>query len=173
MSLLRLVLVAVPAVLLLGTLSGALSGSGEENAWFAALDKPDFMPPGWLFGLAWTILYVLLGLALALLLHARGAPRRGRVIALFAVQLALNFAWSPLFFAWHEVAAALTLLAGIVVVNAALIPLAWRIRPLAALLLVPYLAWLLFATALNFELLRLNPDAGTVAPAASGTDILL
>ena len=173
MSLLRYALVATPAVLLLGTLSGALSGSGEENAWFAALDKPDFMPPGWVFGVAWTILYVLLGLVLALLLHARGARRRGRVIALFAVQLALNLAWSPLFFAWHEVAAALTLLAAMVVMTGVLIPFVWRIRPLAALLLVPYLGWLLFAAALNFEILRLNPEAGTLAPPAASTDIPL
>lgn len=151
MSLLRHALVTVPAVLLLGTLSGALSGSAEENGWFAALDKPDFVPPAWLFGVAWTILYALLGLALALLLHARGARRRGRVIALFAAQLALNFAWAPLFFVWREVAAALTLLAAMAVVTAVLIPLAWRIRPVAALLLLPYLGWLLFATAINVE----------------------
>jgi translocator protein len=103
----------------------------------------------------------------------REPRRRGRVIALFVAQLALNLAWSPLFFAWHKVAAALTLLAAMVVMTAVLIPFVWRIRPLAALLLVPYLGWLLFAAALNFEILRLNPDAATLAPPAASTDIPL
>ena len=76
MSLLRYALVTIPFVLLLGTVSGRIGNAGEGNPWFAALAKPDFMPPGWLFGAAWTILYILLGLALAMLLHARGAHWR-------------------------------------------------------------------------------------------------
>ena len=173
MSFLRYALVTVPLVLLLGTLSGRLSGSGYGNPWFDALAKPGFMPEGWVFGAAWTLLYILLGLVLAILLHARGARGRGRILALFVIQLLLNFAWSPVFFAWHDVTKALSMLAAMIVLTAVLIFQTARIRPLAAGLLVPYLAWLLFAAALTFEIQRLNPDAGTVAPQGSSTDIIL
>src|ERR671933_291412 len=87
MSFLRYALVTVPAVLLLGTLSGILSNSGYGNGWFDALVKPGFMPPAWAFPVAWTILYVCLGLALALILHARGAHGRRVAIGIFLAQL--------------------------------------------------------------------------------------
>ena len=74
---LRWALVTVPAIVFLGFLSGKLANSGYGNRWFDALVKPDFMPPGWAFGVAWTILYILMGLALAIVIHARGA-RAGR-----------------------------------------------------------------------------------------------
>ena len=173
MSFLRYALVTVPVVLLLGTLSGQLAGAGYGNPWFDALAKPDFMPPGWAFGVAWTILYILLGLSLAMLLHARGARGRGRVLGLFLLQLASSFAWPPVFFAWHEVELAVTLVAAMAVLTAALVLLAARIRPLAALLLVPYLAWLVFAAALTLEIARLNPGAGELAPPGASTDIPL
>ena len=173
MSFLRHALVTVPLVLLLGTVSGRLAGSGYGNPWFDALAKPGFMPEGWVFGAAWMILYILLGLVLAMLLHARGAQGRGRILALFVLQLLLNYAWSPVFFAWHEVTTALSMLAAMIVLTAVLIFQTGRIRPLAAALLAPYLAWLLFAAALTFEIQRLNPDAGTVAPRGASTDIVL
>ena len=78
MSFLRYALVTVPLVLLLGLLSGRIANSGYGNPWFDALAKPEAMPPGWAFGAAWTTLYILLGLALALVLHARGARGRGK-----------------------------------------------------------------------------------------------
>ncbi len=171
MSFLRYALVTVPAIVLLGTLSGTLSNSGYDNAWFAALAKPDFMPPGWAFGAAWTLLYILLGLSLAMVLHARGAIGRERVLILFALQLALNFAWSPVFFGMHKVSMALSMIAAMIVIAVVMIVLAWRIRPVAAVLLLPYLGWLLFAGALNFQILALNPDAETLVPATSSTDI--
>ena len=173
MSLLRYALVTVPLVLLLGTVSGRLSNSGYGNRWFDSLAKPDFMPPGWVFGAAWTILYILLGVALALLLHARGARGRGRAIGLFLFQLVLNFAWSPVFFGLHQPTTALSIVAAMVVGTVALIVVAWRVRPFAGALLLPYLAWLLFATALNFQIVSLNPDAETLAPGGASTDIVL
>ena len=171
MSFLRYALFTVPGVLLLGTLSGTLANSGSGNAWFAALRKPDFMPPGWAFGAAWTILYILLGLSLAMLLHARGARRRDKALPLFILGLLLNFAWSPVFFAWHKLAPALSIVAAMVVLTVVLIVLMWRIRPVAALLLVPYLAWLMFVLALNFEIIGLNPDAETLVPGTTTIDI--
>lgn len=164
MSFLRYALVTVPAVVLLGSLSGYLSNSGYSNAWFAALQKPAFMPPGWVFGVAWTILYILLGLSLAMVLHAKGAVKRGRALALFAVQLALNFAWSPVFFAWHRADIALSIIAAMIVGTFALILVVWRIRVVAGVLLYPYFGWLMFAALLNFEIVSRNPDAATLEP---------
>ncbi len=173
MSFLRYALFTVPAVLLLGTLSGRLANSGYGNPWFDALIKPDFMPPGWLFGVAWTILYILLGLVLAMLLHAKGARGRAAAVTLFLVQLLLNYSWSPVFFALHQVTMALVIIVALVLLNLVLLVWTWRIRKVAALLLLPYLVWLCFATALNWEILRLNPDAENLAPAAGSTDIAL
>lgn len=164
MSFLRYAVVTVPAIVLLGMLSGYLSNSGYSNAWFVALRKPGFMPPGWLFGVAWTILYVMLGLSLAMLLHAKGAQKRERAIILFALGLILNFAWSPLFFGMHKVTVALSVIAAMMVCTIGLIFALWKIRIVAALLLYPYLGWLMFATALNYKIMELNPEAETLVP---------
>lgn len=164
MSFLRYALVTVPAVVLLGSLSGWLSNSGTSNGWYLALQKPGFMPPSWAFGVAWTILYILLGLSLAMVLHAKGAPKRGRALALFGVQLALNFAWSPVFFAMHRVEIALSIIAAMLVGTVALILVVWRIRVVAGLLLYPYFGWLMFAGLLNYEIVNLNPNAATLEP---------
>jgi len=172
-SFLRYALFTVPAVLLLGSLSGQLARSGYGNPWFDALQKPAFMPEGWVFGAAWTLLYILLGFALAMILHARGAKARGLVIALFVVQLALNYSWSPIFFAYHKIGLALWVIAAMIVLTLVLIALVWRIRRVAALLMLPYLAWLCFAASLNFEIGRLNPNAEGVAPQPPTTDIVL
>ncbi len=158
---LRWALVLVPAVVLAGLASGVLGGSTASSAWFAGLAKPGINPPSYLFGIVWPILYVMMGLALTLIVTARGAPGRGAAIAAFVVQLALNLAWSPLFFGAHQVSAALWLLFGIDLAVIATIVLFWKVRPPAAWLLVPYLAWILFATALNWQFDALNPDAET------------
>jgi len=173
MSFLRYALVTVPAVLLLGSLSGALSGSGADNQWYQALEKSPLNPPGWVFGVVWPILYVLLGLSLAMLLHARGAKNRGRALALFVVQLLLNFAWSPVFFAWHRADIALSVIAAMAVGAFALILVAWRIRVLAGLLLYPYLGWLMFAALLNYEVVARNPGASALEPGPPTLDIPL
>jgi len=173
MSFLRYALVTVPAVLLLGTLSGLASNSGYGNGWFDALRKPAFMPPGWAFPVAWTFLYICLGLALAMILHARGARGRGLALALFLLQLALNYAWSPVFFGLHLIWPAFAIIAAMIVLSLAAAFAFLRIRRPAALLMLPYLGWLCFAAALNFEIGRLNPDGGRVAPAPSSADIPL
>lgn len=173
MSFLRYALFTVPAVLLFGTLSGRLANSGYGNPWFDALVKPDLMPPGWVFGAAWTLLYILLGLAFAMILHARGARLRGPAIALFVGQLILNYLWSPVFFAWHKVGLALILIVAILALSIATAAVFWRIRKAAAVLMLPYLAWLCFASYLNYQIRVLNPEAETLAPGAPSTDIAL
>jgi len=173
MSFLRYALVTVPAVLLTGTLVGSLFGSAGDNGWYQALVKPDYTPPSWTFALVWPILYVLLGLVLAMILYARGARGRERVLALFLLQLVLNFAWSPVFFGWHNVDTALAILTALVVMNLVLVALTWPVRRVAALLLLPYVAWLGFAAMLNFEIVARNPDAEALVPVGGATDIQL
>lgn len=173
MSLLRWAVVTVPAILLLGIGSGRLANSGYDNLWFSALVKPDIMPPGWVFGVAWSLLYVLLGLALAIVLNARGARLRGVAIGLFVVQLVLNLCWSPLFFAAHQVWTALVVIVAMLLIAVVTTALFGRIRKVAAWLMLPYLAWLCFATVLNYQVGRLNPDAHALVPGSATTQIAL
>lgn len=168
---LRWALFTVPAIVFLGYLSGRLANSGSGNRWFAALEKPALMPPDAAFGIVWTILYVLIALALAMVLHARGARARGVAITLFLVQLAMNLLWSPLFFRAHQVGNALILILLLLLVSAATTALFWRIRRAAGLLMLPYLLWLAFAGWLNFEIGRLNPQAETLVAPALRTQI--
>ncbi|MBS0474534.1 MAG: tryptophan-rich sensory protein [Proteobacteria bacterium] len=158
-SFLRWALVLVPGIVLLGLLSAAIAGSGPGNPWFADLVKPALYPPAATFAIVWTILYILMGLALAMIVTARGAPGRGAAIAAFAAQLVLNLAWSPLFFGMHKISIALGVLVLIDVMVAMTVWLFWRVRPHAAMLLLPCLVWVLFATALNWQFLEANPNA--------------
>lgn len=171
MSYWRWAMVTVPAIVLIGSLSGLLSNSGYGNRWFAALDLPAITPPGWVFGAVWPALYVCLGLSLAMVLHARGAKGRGFALLLFFVQLAANLAWSPLFFGAHQVTTALYLIIFILMVTVATAFAFSPIRKAAAWLLVPYMAWLAFAAILNFQIDQRNPDAETLVPAAASTQI--
>jgi tryptophan-rich sensory protein len=171
MAFMRWALFCVSLILLLGVGSGILSNSGYGNRWFAVLAKPDFTPPGWMFGVAWTLLYILLGISLAIVIGARGAPGRGLAITLFIVQLILNFAWSPLFFAAHEVALAFYLLLVILLLSVVTAALFARVRPIAALLLLPYLAWLCFASYLSYEIHRMNPTGETLVAPGYSTQI--
>ena len=154
---LRAAIVTVPVILGIGFLMGQLSNSGYGNAWFDALAKPAAMPPGWAFGAAWSFLYVLIGIAVAMIWAAAPSRARSTGLALFAVQLLLNFSWSPLFFGVHQVVPALVILVAILALSAATTSAFARVRPAAAWLMAPYLAWLAFACFLNFEIWRLNP----------------
>jgi tryptophan-rich sensory protein len=158
-SFFRWALFLVPLVLLLGFLSAQVAGSSPDNAWFAALAKPASYPPPAAFPIAWTALYALMGVAFALVCSAWGARRRGWAIALFVVQLIINLAWSPVFFALHEMRIALGLLLALDVVVLLTTALFWRVRRLAGWLMVPYVLWILFATVLNWQFLELNPRA--------------
>lgn len=157
----KIALITVPLIVLAGSASGWISNSGYENDWFASLLKPLFMPPGWAFGLAWTVLYVLMGLALAMILAAPATDIRRKALILFFVQLAVNFAWSPVFFGAHDVVLGKYMIIVMLMIALAAASLFRRIRPVAGWLLVPYLLWLCFAFALNSSIDRLNPGAGT------------
>ncbi len=154
-------LVAIIAIELLGGLSGWVSNSGFGNAWFDALQKPFFMPPGWAFGVVWPILYALLGVSLAMVLAEPPSDRRRMALILFTLQLALNLGWSPIFFEGHDMVLAKWVIFLMAAIAAAAARQFLKLRRPAGLLLMPYLAWLVFAATLNSTIEALNPAAGT------------
>ena len=150
---------AAIAVNLIGALGVPFTAT--ESAWFAALELPSFYPPGWAFGVVWPILYALCGAAAALVyLAGRGgaapAGRVGTALALFGVQLAVNVAWSPVFWGLERPDLGLVVLVVLLPLVAATIRAFDRVDRRAAALLVPYLAWVCFATALNYAIWTLN-----------------
>lgn len=136
---------------------GALATS-QAREFYAGLVKPAWAPPGWLFGPVWTALYLLMGVAAWLVWRRGGWAAAAGALSLFLVQLACNALWSWLFFAWRSGALAF---GGIVVllalIVATLVAFA-RVHRLAAGLLLPYLAWVAFATALTHAVWRANLD---------------
>lgn len=144
MLLLFLAFAFLPAVI------GSRTG---PDAWFDALDKPAWNPPSWLFAPVWIVLYLLMGIA-AWVVWRRGG---GAVtLILWGLQLALNAGWSPLFFGLHRPDLAVVDIALLWVVLAATVIAFWRVSSLSGALLVPYLVWLTFASALNVVIWRLN-----------------
>lgn len=153
-------LVAIVAIELLGGLSGWVSNSGYGNGWFDSLRKPFFMPPGWTFGVVWPILYAMLGVALAMIIAEPPSPRRRLALILFFAQLVLNFLWSPIFFAGHDIILGQWVIFIMAAIAAAAAGQFMRVRKPAGLLMIPYLAWLVFAATLNSTIGALNPGAG-------------
>ncbi|HEX4762074.1 MAG TPA: TspO/MBR family protein [Sphingomicrobium sp.] len=153
----KLAIASVVAIELLGGLSGWLSNSGYGNAWFDALQKPSFMPPGPVFGVVWPMLYALIGIGLAMILAEPHSDLRRLSLILFFAQLALNFAWSPIFFAGHDITLAKIVIFAMAALAAAAAGLFFRLRAVAGWLMLPYLGWLVFAGALTATIERLNP----------------
>jgi benzodiazapine receptor len=162
----------VPLVVLLGFLSGRSVPAGGDNAWYAALAKPALNPPDWAFPVAWGLIYICMGLALATVLNARGARGRGLAVALFAALLLLLLGWQPLFFGAHRIWASLGLIVAILLVGIVTAVLFGRVRSSAAWLMLPLLIWVSFAAVLCWQIGRLNPDAERLAPAGRTTQIL-
>lgn len=146
--------IALAAFLLLVLGGGTLIGTGNlPGEWYQQLDKPPFNPPNWVFGPAWTTLYVLIAVAgWRIWERARGS----RAMLVWWVQLVLNFAWSPVFFTVHAIGAALVIVVLLLAAIAAFIGLAWHRDRVAALLFAPYAAWVSFATLLNASIWWLN-----------------
>jgi benzodiazapine receptor len=151
------VCLALGPVVLAGAL-GTLATGPNIPTWYAGLAKPGFTPPNGAFPVAWTVLYLMMAAALWRVLSLpRATPGRSGAIAVFFVQLALNALWSWAFFALHSP------LSGLVVIVLLVVAIVETIRRFAALdriaawLLAPYLAWVLYATALNLAIWRLNP----------------
>lgn len=140
---------------------GSVTTQAEIPGWYAGLNKPAFNPPVWVFPVAWTILYAMIAASLWRLLGAMpaaGPSRRGWRLALaaFLVGLALNAAWTPVFFGAHAIGAALVIAVAMLVMSLWTIRLARPFDRLAAWLLVPYAAWVAFASVLTATILRMN-----------------
>ena len=132
---------------------GSIATTPEIPGWYAKLRKPSWTPPNWLFGPVWTALYAAMGVAAWLVWKRAGWHA---AIALFAVQLALNLAWSFIFFRFHSPGLAF---AEIVLLWAAIVATAISFAPIsktAAALFVPYILWVTYAAALNFSIWKLN-----------------
>ncbi len=132
---------------------GAAAGPG---AWYASINKPSWNPPSWVFGPVWTVLYLLMGVSAWLVWSRRGQVPVGMALTLFVIQLGLNALWSWLFFGWQMPGAALVEILALWVMILLTLLAFWQIRPLAGKLLLPYLAWVSFASFLNYTLWRLN-----------------
>lgn len=125
----------------------------KPGPWYQALQKPSFTPPDWLFPVAWTTIYLLLawaGYRLTLL------PGSETALALWAAQIALNTLWTPVFFGANRIVTAMVILALLWIVVAALMVTALQLDTVTGLILLPYLAWLSVAAALNFSIMRHN-----------------
>jgi benzodiazapine receptor len=148
---------AVLACELVGASGVLLSGDGV-TAWYPTLAKPAFTPPSWVFGPVWTTLFALLGVAAWLVWRADLERRAVRVaLAVFALQYVVQVAWSGVFFGLRWPAGGLTVIAVLWVGVVATIAAFARVDRRAALLLVPYLAWVSLAAALNYRIWQLNP----------------
>lgn len=141
---------------------GALGASvvaTSVDTWYADLVKPPFMPPDRVFGPIWTTLYVLMAIAAWRIWRATDRDTGRGPLTLFALQLALTLGWTVVFFGLHKIGAALATVV-VLDVGVAVTTLAFRpIDRLAGLLMLPYLAWVVFATMLNIAIWRLNPTA--------------
>jgi len=135
---------------------GALATTPNIPTWYAGLRKPAGTPPPWVFGPVWTTLYLLMGVAAWLLYEARKQPGGRLAFGLFWVQLVLNGAWSPVFFGLHQPAWGLAIILIMDLAVIAWIAASWRVSKLAALLVMPYLGWILYASYLNYGIWSLN-----------------
>lgn len=135
----------------------SLATNAEIPTWYAALNKPWWTPPNRAFPAVWTILYALMATSLWLLWdRAPTGNARAAAIGLFLGQLALNAAWSPVFFALHRIDAALVIIVAMALTIAATMAAAWRVHRPAAWLLLPYMVWVTYASTVNAGVYVLN-----------------
>ena len=132
--------------------------SRDAGTFYAQLVRPVWAPPGSAFGPVWSVLYLLMGIAAWLVWRERGARHLSLALTLFIAQLCVNALWSWLFFAWRNGALAFAGVLVLLVLIAATIAVFWRIRRLAGVLLLPYLAWVCLASALTWAVWQSNPE---------------
>lgn len=136
--------------------AAAIGGMFTPGEWYAQLAKPSWTPPAWIFAPVWTLLYTMMAVA-GWLAWLRAGLAGGRIaFTFFGIQLALNAAWSWIFFGLHRPGLAALEIIVLWLAIAATIGAFWRIRPASGALLLPYLAWVSFAAALNMAIWRLN-----------------
>lgn len=133
--------------------------SMEASSFYGSLTQPDWAPPAWIFGPVWTTLFAMMAVSSWLVWRKGGLKANAIPLGLFVAQLVLNGLWSWLFFAWHLGGSALADLVVLWMLILGTILAFWRVSRPAALLLVPYIAWVTFAGFLNFSVWQLNPQA--------------
>ena len=132
-------------------------GSSDAPTFYAQLSKPGWTPPPWVFGPVWSVLYLLMAVAAWLVWREAAHPGRRAAVVLFLVQLVANALWSWMFFAWRTGAGAMADVVLMLVLILATMAAFGRIRPVAAWLLLPYLAWVSFASFLTWTVWQANP----------------
>lgn len=145
-----LLIIFIVVSVALGTLSGV---SNQPGAWYQSLNKPFFNPPNWIFGPVWTVLYGMIGGALAAIWYDEDNARR---LQIFAAQAVLNLIWSPAFFGQQSPVLGLVIIVPLLVTILLFIKANWDANRWAAWLFVPYAAWVAFATLLNLAIVLLN-----------------
>lgn len=130
----------------------------QAGSFYAELARPDWAPPGSWFSPVWTSLFVLMGIAAWLAWREKGFQEARGALILYLVQLAMNALWSWLFFGWKMGGAAFAEIIVLWILIALTLRAFWRIKPIAGLLLVPYLLWVSFAVGLNYTVWQLNPQ---------------
>lgn len=138
--------------------SGAIFQPGD---WYDSLAKPWWRPPAWLFGPAWTVLYIMIAVSGWKVWHAAGPGEAWLPMTVYGVQMVLNAVWSGIFFGMRHMKLALLEMAFLWLAILATIIVFWPINQTAALLLVPYLAWVSFAFMLNRAMIQLNREPAT------------
>jgi tryptophan-rich sensory protein len=149
---LALIVVATFATAAIGAVA-----SIDAQSYYASLKQPPWAPPAWLFGPVWTTLYVMMAAAACLVVRTVGLQAARPALGWYATQLVLNGLWTWLFFRWHLGALASAEVLVLLLAIAITAHRFWRVRPLAGWLLVPYIAWVAFASALTVTVWRLNP----------------
>ena len=144
--------IAVLIPIAVGTLSALFSGNMQI---YSSINKPALSPPGILFPIVWTILYILMGIS-SYIIHKSSDPKRKSALRTYALQLFFNFYWSIIFFRFNLYFTAFVWLLVLIFLVIKMIRQFYRINPISAYLQVPYLLWCLFATYLNFMIFRLN-----------------
>ena len=146
--------------LLVSFVAAAVGGIASASAgdFYRQLDRPDWAPPAWLFAPVWSVLYTLQGVSAWLVWRERRASGRRAALAAFLAQLAVNAMWSWLFFAWRQGGLAFGEVLLLLAMLGTTTALFWRVRPLAGALLLPYLLWVGFATALTYAVWQRNPQ---------------
>ncbi|MBL7951594.1 MAG: tryptophan-rich sensory protein [Flavobacteriales bacterium] len=149
-------IICIIGTLAVGSLSG-LATAGSIDTWYASIQKPSFNPPNWIFGPVWTLLYVLMGVAAAMVWNSRHDPTDlRRALVLYLIQLGLNATWSLVFFGLRSPVGALVNIVMLLIAIVLCIGAFKKMNARSGLLLYPYLAWVSFATVLNASIVILN-----------------
>ena len=135
--------------------AGVTGGLFPPGAWYRALNKPSWTPPDWVFPVAWFGLYICMSVAAA---RVAMAPNNGIALAFWALQIALNALWTPVFFGLRNIRLGMAVVGALWLCVLSAILAMWQVDVVAAILFLPYLAWVTIASALNASVWRLNPE---------------